>query len=335
MTTYFSPIHSLAQLKKEYRQLAIKNHPDKGGDTATMQAINAEFARLYDLWKDDKTITGNGYDNDYTEAANAQEYTQRVWREYKWTGSRYNGQGRVKVAEIIRAWLKETYKNCKFSVVRSTGYQTIQIALMEADFEAFTSSQTHTNNLIYSNLADRADLTDRAKEVAANVIGYAMSYNFDDSDSMTDYFHVNFYLEFSIGTYKKPFKLVRPRLEGSGGFSFPEGPAHKAIRKALGGDVWQLSEGWRAEDQNGLLVLSECYFRETGEPHYYPKYQYCTNRQTVEKRLAKLRAAGILCELTKHRWIKFLGYDEQTAAALKQEEEAYINAYKAWQAASA
>ena len=37
---YFHNIHSLADLKKEYRRLALQHHPDKGGDTAIMQQVN-------------------------------------------------------------------------------------------------------------------------------------------------------------------------------------------------------------------------------------------------------------------------------------------------------
>lgn len=44
--TYFQNIHSLADLKKEYRRLALEHHPDKGGDTAIMQQVNTEFGRL-------------------------------------------------------------------------------------------------------------------------------------------------------------------------------------------------------------------------------------------------------------------------------------------------
>ena len=40
--TYFQNIHSLADLKKEYRRLALEHHPDKGGDTAIMQRVNTE-----------------------------------------------------------------------------------------------------------------------------------------------------------------------------------------------------------------------------------------------------------------------------------------------------
>ena len=50
--TYFQNIHSLADLKKEYRRLALEHHPDKGGDTAIMQQVNTEFGRLFEAWKD-------------------------------------------------------------------------------------------------------------------------------------------------------------------------------------------------------------------------------------------------------------------------------------------
>lgn len=47
--TYFQNIHSLADLKKEYRRLALQHHPDKGGDTAIMQQVNTEFERLFEV----------------------------------------------------------------------------------------------------------------------------------------------------------------------------------------------------------------------------------------------------------------------------------------------
>ena len=33
---YFNHCHTLDELKKEYRRLTMKHHPDRGGDTATM-----------------------------------------------------------------------------------------------------------------------------------------------------------------------------------------------------------------------------------------------------------------------------------------------------------
>jgi len=46
--TFFVPLPTtLEELKRVYHALAFKHHPDRGGDTATMQAINAEYDRLF------------------------------------------------------------------------------------------------------------------------------------------------------------------------------------------------------------------------------------------------------------------------------------------------
>ena len=76
---YFQNITSLSELKKQYRELVKNNHPDKGGDTAVMQAINNEFEQLYNIWKDRKeTADTTGYASDY-EGATAKQYTQHVY----------------------------------------------------------------------------------------------------------------------------------------------------------------------------------------------------------------------------------------------------------------
>lgn len=41
---YFKHCTTLDEVKATYRDLAMKNHPDRGGDTETMQAINREYA---------------------------------------------------------------------------------------------------------------------------------------------------------------------------------------------------------------------------------------------------------------------------------------------------
>lgn len=51
MTTYFINCRNLDELKKAYKAAAMKNHPDMGGDTATMQAINAEYSARFEVLK--------------------------------------------------------------------------------------------------------------------------------------------------------------------------------------------------------------------------------------------------------------------------------------------
>ncbi|WP_410492863.1 LPD29 domain-containing protein [Dysgonomonas sp. GY75] len=297
---YFSTINSLAELKKQYRKLAVQNHPDKGGTTEAMQQINLEFGKLFAVWKNDMNITdtATGYENDYT-GASAREYTGYVYNEYRFRGGNYKGQRPAEVVEIVRKWLKETYPHYKFSV-RRRDYHCISIHLLKADFEPFKKDSKYTNykelNRYY--LEKDADLTDRALEVMQNILSYANSYNFDDSDAMTDYFHVNFYLNISIGNGLNPYKLEIPGLKAPKGtvirrFSHPEGAAHKAIRQALGKDKFALYETRR---HGNIMALGKSHLWEDGSGHFYP-LSY-SSLKTAQKRLDKLQAAGIACKTT-------------------------------------
>ena len=48
---YFKDCKTLEELKAVYRKLAMKNHPDVGGDTETMQKINAEYEIVFERLK--------------------------------------------------------------------------------------------------------------------------------------------------------------------------------------------------------------------------------------------------------------------------------------------
>lgn len=43
---YFDRCQNIDELKLMYRNLCKLHHPDRGGDTATMQAINNEYANI-------------------------------------------------------------------------------------------------------------------------------------------------------------------------------------------------------------------------------------------------------------------------------------------------
>ena len=46
---WFNPVpKTLEELKRQYRTLAMKHHPDCGGNTADMQSINAEYDTLFE-----------------------------------------------------------------------------------------------------------------------------------------------------------------------------------------------------------------------------------------------------------------------------------------------
>ena len=330
---YFHNIHSLADLKKEYRRLALQHHPDKGGDTAIMQQVNTEFGRLFEAWKDKPDIpaTSTGYEYDYP-GATAKEYTEYVYNEYRWKGRNYKGQHAPEIVALVRAWLKETYPRYKFSVTQN-GYRSINIYLIKADFEAFTKE----SGLIYKDInhyhigTDRT-ITERAREVMLNVCDFTMSYNYDNSDVMTDYFDTNFYLTLGIGRYDKPYQTELPKLQTKDKlpevFKHPEGAAHKAIRQALGKARFDFIQ---SRANAGKLILGEDTYGSKGEHYFWPK-QY-SSAKTAQKRIDKLTEAGMRCRMTGYNGgcIEFLGYTSETEARLEQERQEYIVAHRQWQ----
>ncbi len=330
---YFQNIRGLADLKRQYRRLVIDNHPDKGGKTEVMQEVNAEFERLFSIWKDapvsDSDI--NGYENDYN-GASAGEYTRYVYNEYRWCGCNYKGQNSREIVPIIRKWLKETYPGCRFSV-RRDGYSSIFVTLMSADFEAFPKgSGTVHCSINHYRIDSEKGITDRAREVMTNVRDFVMSYNYDDSDPMTDYFNTNFYLTLGIGKWSSPYKVVLPRLDMKGKkpqtFRHPEGPAHKALRQALEKGRFDFIQSRR---HSGYMVYGSDHYGSQGEHFFWPK-QY-SSAKTAQKRIDRLAKAGIICKLTGYNggYIRFIGYTPETESLLEQERQEYTDARRKWE----
>ena len=66
---YFAIIKTLEELKKEYKRLALENHPDRGGDVEVMKAINAEYDIMFNRVKDIHiNAKGETYTKENTEA---------------------------------------------------------------------------------------------------------------------------------------------------------------------------------------------------------------------------------------------------------------------------
>lgn len=72
MKKYLKNIQTIEQLKREYRKLAKKLHPDNGGSTAEMQILNAEYAEWHKVVKNiHEAADGSTYEKENTENVNA------------------------------------------------------------------------------------------------------------------------------------------------------------------------------------------------------------------------------------------------------------------------
>lgn len=58
---YFENVSSIEKLRKRYRQLLKKHHPDNGGDVSIMQEINSQYDALFDVLSRSKSTDGKTY----------------------------------------------------------------------------------------------------------------------------------------------------------------------------------------------------------------------------------------------------------------------------------
>lgn len=63
---WFTNPKTLEELKKQYKQFAMKYHPDRGGNLKDMQEINAEYDELFKKLKNIHATTDGKYYNQET-----------------------------------------------------------------------------------------------------------------------------------------------------------------------------------------------------------------------------------------------------------------------------
>lgn len=203
---YLVKITSFDDLKKTYREFAMKLHPDMGGSDEEMQELNREYDQLFPVWKVKAKIkTVETADTD-----RHQFYTQNGW-----AGKNYKlGRSTKDVANIIRTYVKERFSDCKFSVSCSYASMcsSLYVYLMEAPFEALEKSARYYDkghhDINQYHFERDTEMTPKCKAMMKEVLELIKSYHFDDSDSMIDYFDTNFYYTIGIGKWDKPFKVV-------------------------------------------------------------------------------------------------------------------------------
>lgn len=209
---YFNNIKSLSELKKQFRTLALANHPDKGGETKTMQEINSEFDILFTIWSQ-KPESNNNSETKET----ATQYRRNFYTEYGWQGVRYDRDLSTKeIAARVREYGKNQWPQYKFSIRTEyfAGGSAIHLALVSGPEAAFLEG-TEENEKGYITIHRNFDRIEGMTEIVKHVINdmndFMDSYNYDDSDSMIDYFSTNFYTHVSVGKWDKPYEIKKDK----------------------------------------------------------------------------------------------------------------------------
>lgn len=226
MAKYFKNVNSLEDLKNQFKTLARKNHPDAGGDPEVMKAINGEYDQLFPIWKHKYNTTAPEPTKETADSTRSEFYT-----DFGWKGSKHDWNRSTKeVAALVRAYVKEVYPNYKFSVRYSSASMCseIHVELKESPVDIYKTYDELTEDEKYQGAGSvrsrivRAGYFDDSKSwfeadfkeavlkaweesdfykvyndvtstVIADINREVKSYNYEDCDAMSDYFHVDFY----------------------------------------------------------------------------------------------------------------------------------------------
>ena len=114
--------------------------------------------------------------------------------------------------QAIRNELKAAFPKWKFSVRKGAGSLSVDVTIVKgtAKFEGKTNCQVN-QYWIDTHWTDAEDkmVLEKINEIMHNAPGRAGGkVFFDESDSMTDYFHTAFYTHLSIGAWNKPYQFA-------------------------------------------------------------------------------------------------------------------------------
>jgi hypothetical protein len=106
--------------------------------------------------------------------------------------------------KLIRKALKTKFPKVKFAV-RKHNHIELQVVIKSAPFKIEVNDEGYKNVNQY-HLHRHPENEAKFYEEVLHIMNTAGTReNFDESDSMTDYFHVGYYISLSVGEWNKPF----------------------------------------------------------------------------------------------------------------------------------
>lgn len=314
MSKYFKAVSSYEELKTQYKKLLKEHHPDNGGDVDIMQEINIEYDALFPIWKNrHETKTGESV------SETAQSTRMQFYTAYGWEGSRYDSNlSTTEISKIIKTYAKEKYPTWKFSVTSKyfSGGSEILICVMEAPVDIFDreyfKGEHRRDTWNFEKMTEEGSyymqlhrIGDRDREPWLNDIGYTVlrdvyqfmqSYNYDDSDSMIDYFSCNFYSSIYIGKGDKGFRIVPKTARVTKQSSVPASTRKKPKQDNTGSVTGCLSK-------NYTFHVNEDTDTRDNSPLWVVKIEESLSKEEYIKVNQSMRELGAYYSKFKHGFI--------------------------------
>ena len=206
---YFKNVNSLEDLKKQFKKLAFKHHPDRGGDAEIMKAVNNEYDMLFPIWKNRDNIKTE----ETAESTRNEFYTQNGWK-----GEKYDRNLNIKtIAKLIREQLKEEFPDCKFSVTKKefSGGCSLTVVVKETPKSVYSNDDKNIINYDISPYIEYTELSIYGNKLITRVWEIINQYRYSDCDYQIDYFDVNFYPSLNLGNYDETVKVVERKVKKS------------------------------------------------------------------------------------------------------------------------
>ena len=243
---YFTKKMTLEEVKAAYRKAAMQLHPDRGGSTEAMQELNNEFEIAFALAQRFQNVSPQYTKKSDNSTETAGSYRRQFYTANGWQGERYDRNLTTKdIAKLIREYVKNAHPAYRFSITSDIDSITIALteypveltnsdlmlnyyhtdyhkrwsyvpskgnietdSMTQSDIEEWINYQVETANCEKRFVDSDTWINPVVYAVMKDVKNFMNSYNYDDTDSMTDYFDRNFYDYMEIGRDGKPAKLV-------------------------------------------------------------------------------------------------------------------------------
>lgn len=113
------------------------------------------------------------------------------------------------ISKEVKNNLIKEFPNYKFSVSKKSysGGQSLTVRVMSGPAQLLVDDTKYYQiNQYYIETSDK--LTDLGKRIAQKMYEISSADNWDNSDPMTDYYNVNYYLHLSVGAWDKPYQVI-------------------------------------------------------------------------------------------------------------------------------